>query len=228
MLKKFTIFGERCSGTNFLRISMTTNFELDITWEFGWKHFFGFKDLEKMNTDDTLFIGLIREPVSWLNSFYKNQHHIPKCNSELMPLLFNTFYSEWDDGSLVLEDLNYKTKEKYANIFELRKMKNDFLINTMPKLVKNYVLLRYEDLNDNTVGTFQMIMDKYNLKMKMDHIEKLNFYKIFPDQPYVPKPVDFPEHIIKMIENCVDKEQEQFSSTFWKNGEAIEVIKKTT
>ena len=41
MLKKFTIYGERCSGTNYLEKIINLNFDVNVTWEFGWKHFFG-------------------------------------------------------------------------------------------------------------------------------------------------------------------------------------------
>ena len=44
MLKKYTIYGERCSGTNYLESIININFDSNITWEYGWKHFFGFQD----------------------------------------------------------------------------------------------------------------------------------------------------------------------------------------
>jgi hypothetical protein len=47
MIKKFTIMGERCSGTNFLEQIILSNFHINITWEYGWKHFFGFYDFKK-------------------------------------------------------------------------------------------------------------------------------------------------------------------------------------
>ena len=38
-MQKFTIYGERHSGTNFLQKVICENFRLKITWDFGWKHF---------------------------------------------------------------------------------------------------------------------------------------------------------------------------------------------
>jgi hypothetical protein len=75
-IRRYTIFGERCSGTTFLNSLMAANFDVKLTWEFGFKHFFGFNALE--NSDDTLFIGIIRHPHTWLNSFYKNPWHVAK------------------------------------------------------------------------------------------------------------------------------------------------------
>ena len=56
MLKKYTIYGERCSGTNYLQYIMSINFDVKITWEYGRKHFFGFEDKKLNNSEDTLFI----------------------------------------------------------------------------------------------------------------------------------------------------------------------------
>ena len=39
MIKKFTIYGERCSGTNYLENLILVNFDVNLTWEYGWKHF---------------------------------------------------------------------------------------------------------------------------------------------------------------------------------------------
>ena len=111
MINKFTIYGERCSGTNFLEKAIAENFDIKVTWEYEWKHFFGFNKC--LNSQDTLFIGVIRDPFDWLFSFHKNPHHIPQQNKELHKFLFSEFYSIHDDGSLVKTDLNYKTNKKY-------------------------------------------------------------------------------------------------------------------
>ena len=79
-IKKFTIYGERSSGTNFLEKSISINFDVNYTKEFGNKHFFCFDDCCKSYSDNTLFIGIIRNPVYWLNSFIQQPYHIPNHN----------------------------------------------------------------------------------------------------------------------------------------------------
>ena len=76
MFKNYTIYGERCSGTNYLKNIIDTNFDIEFTQKFGFKHFFGFSDLT--NTDDILFIGIVRNPYDYLNSLYFDQHHLHK------------------------------------------------------------------------------------------------------------------------------------------------------
>ena len=84
MLKKFTIYGERCSGTNYLEKIINLNFDVNVTWEFGWKHFFGFDDKELEKSHDTLFICIVRNLPDWINSFFRQKHHLPiKYNKSL-------------------------------------------------------------------------------------------------------------------------------------------------
>ena len=66
MIKKFTVFGERCSGTNFLEQAILQNFDLEITWDYGWKHWIGHHKFQNTEyEDETLFIGIIREPLGY-------------------------------------------------------------------------------------------------------------------------------------------------------------------
>lgn len=179
-LKYFTIYGERCSGTNFLENAIKDNFNLEVTWDYGWKHFFGnynFDNSEKEN--QTLFIGIIREPIEWLDSFYKEFHHIPYENrTSLNAFLFNEFYSiEGLNEKEIIEDRNMLTKERYKNIFELRSVKNNFLIFFMHTLVKNFVLVKYEDLNKNYDDVLNYIHQKFNLNKKNDIYNKVIKYK---------------------------------------------------
>ena len=92
MLQKYTIFGERCSGTNYLENIINMNFDVNITWKYGFKHFFGHNDLS--NSDDTLFICIVINLPYWINSFYTTPHHWPKykkmlCNEKRLDEFLN-------------------------------------------------------------------------------------------------------------------------------------------
>ena len=58
-----------------------------------------------------------------------------------MRQVFNNNLRNKHKNSVMLKDLNYITNQKYKNIFELRKLKNDYLINIMPTKVENYILV---------------------------------------------------------------------------------------
>jgi hypothetical protein len=187
MIKKVTIYGERCSGTNYLEELLVHNFDIEIVWNYGWKHFFGFNPLK--DCDDVLFIGIVRNLTDWINSFYREKHHLPKSISDSVEsFLNNEFYSVHKDNTEVMVDRNIYTKNRYKNIFELRHTKNKFLIEDMPKLVKNYLLITHDDL----VNDFKTTMDKiknHNLQVKTNINFPLNidYYKKSKDKKFIKK-----------------------------------------
>ena len=89
-----------------------------------------------------------------------------------MTFLFNEFYSVNEHSNEIMEDRHFLTKERYKNIFELRKVKNNYLIKEMPTLVKNYLLIRYEDLRDNYDVVLKFIQKKFNLIQKIQYLKK--------------------------------------------------------
>ena len=180
MINNFTIYGERCSGTNFLEAIFTGEsyfhknkkpaFDLPLTWAFGHKHFFGFNDEDIVqNGDYTLFIGIVRNSYDWLASLFRNKHHIPQVNFCPKNFLFGEWYSiehNVESDNFLEEytkDRNFLTGDRYKNIFELRKNKLDYLYNKMPNLAKNYILIRYEDLCDNAEKVIDAISNRFSL-----------------------------------------------------------------
>ena len=192
--RKFVILGERCSGTNFLEEAITQNFDIEYICEYGSKHFFCNNNYTSAS-DDTIFIGIIRNPIYWLNSFSKELYHIPSINKPLRNFLFNEFYSVFDEPqnkksmidftifsnnvseAINPKDLNYLTGKKYKNIFEMRKLKNHYLMNIMPRKVKNYILINYESLLYNYDATLNTLQSKFDLVKKNDTYVKIKNYK---------------------------------------------------
>jgi hypothetical protein len=235
-IKKFAILGERCSGTNFLEESILSNFNITHTIEHGSKHFFCFNKYDKATTDDTLFIGIIRNPIYWLNSFSKELYHVPEINRKsLNNFLFNEFYSVADeisasnnDNVFLMnsnpytykyktnpEDFNYVTGKKYKNIFELRKLKNNYLIHIMPTLVKNFMLIKYEDLLYNNYQTLSDLKLKFNLIQTTKKFEIVTKYKKSETYKFVrQRLISFPEKLIKIIWKNLDVKQEALLGYF--------------
>lgn len=184
MIKKVTIYGERCSGTNYLEELLTENFDVTLVWDYGWKHFFGFNELK--NTDDVLFIGIVRNLHDWINSMYKKKHHLPKDNTkDVNSFLNNEFYSVDKDNKEIMNDRNiYAKNSRYKNIFELRHVKNKFLVKDMPKLVKNYLLITYDDLASNFGNTMKKIKN-YKLPVKSNIKFPINISYYKRDRPNI-------------------------------------------
>jgi hypothetical protein len=207
MVRKFTIYGERCSGTNYLEQLIIANFDLAVTWQYGWKHFFGFSDLK--NSDDTLFFGIVRSPLAWIDSFIKNPYHVPPQNKNIKNFLSNKFYSINDKNELIKEDLNYASKQIYKNIFELRFMKNNYLLNIMPKLVKNYAFINYEYIKAEPFDFLEAIRIQFNLKKRHTNYVNISYYKMQKDKKYIENPITLPPPIIFHINKNLNAEQER-------------------
>lgn len=192
-MKKVTIYGERCSGTNYLEELLICNFDVEIVWKYGWKHFFGFNDLT--NSDDTLFIGIIRNLEDWINSLYREKHHLPRHLTETVDtFLTNTFYSILNKYDENMCDRNIDTGERYKNIYELRLVKNKYLIEKMPKLVKNYCLITYDDLLDNFLNVMNKlknsglkVKDSINFPLNVNYFKKQKNILFKKKENYIPK-----------------------------------------
>jgi hypothetical protein len=166
MINKCTIYGERCSGTTYLEDVIQKNFNIEIVYCYGWKHFFGFESLFTDN-ENVLFICIVRDLYEWLNSFYREQHHLPlkyitdiSEEEKIDKFLNNEFYSVNDCAhnyktwtTEILYDRNIYTRERYKNIFELRHIKIKYMLEDLPKKVKNYIFIKYEDLINDFENT---------------------------------------------------------------------------
>ena len=195
MLKKYTIYGERCSGTNYLQNIMNLNFNIKLTHEYGKKHFFGFQDEKLKKSDDTLFICIVRNPVDWVNSLYREKYHIAKhLRKNITDFLNKEFYSYNDkhsglmDGSEIMEDRNIYTGKRYKNIFELRHTKIKWMMEELPNKVKNYIFIKHEDLLYDFKNTLLKINEK-GVKIK-DNIKfpiNSKTYKLSKTKIYILK-----------------------------------------
>ena len=193
-IKYFTIFGERCSGTHFLQHAILTNFH--IQYIKGEKHFFGNKEFrdtldisiqdneltlfekkmfefDSIDTEELLAFAIVRDPVEWIDSFYKRGHHVPPENRHPYERFVSCeFYSIYEDAlkkhQEIMEDRNWNTKERYKNIFELRNCKNKYMMEEFPKKYVHYYLLKYEDLRDNYAETLEHIRTRFGLRRKTE------------------------------------------------------------
>jgi hypothetical protein len=230
--RKFVILGERCSGTNFLEEAITQNFDITYTSEYGNKHFFCNSNYTGAS-EDTIFIGIIRNPIYWLNSFSKELYHIPSINKNLRNFLFNEFYSVFDEEKntkpimdfnnflknnteiINPQDLNYLNGNKYKNIFEMRKLKNHFLMNIMPRKVKKYILINYESLLYNYDATLNIIQNQFELVKKHDTYVKIKNYKKSETYNFQQqRMITFKNELIQVIWNNLDANQESVLGYF--------------
>lgn len=145
MILKYTIYGERHSGTNLLDRFIRSYFDLDFNYSFGHKHFFQLSNLVDKDTSDTIFFCIVRNPYDWLWAMHSLPHHCGFRHKNIEEFFSKEWWSRHEFlGPEIIEDRNWITGEKYKNIFELRQHKLCFL-SYMPQLVKNVYILNYED-----------------------------------------------------------------------------------
>ena len=172
-VKNFTIYGERCSGTNFLEYAMDANFDLELIWKYGWKHFFG-DHIDFSDSDETLFLCIYRDPVDWLNSLYRKKYHVPKKIQSVHDFLTKPMKSM--RGKQHEEEIphtrNLETGKIYKNIFELRAVKLNYLIEKMPKNVKHCEVFSYEEFCSDYDKIIKYLQKKYRLKIKTKNFPK--------------------------------------------------------
>ena len=185
-ITKITILGERCSGTNYLEQLIKKNLNIEITWQYGHKHFFGFSDYN--DSDHVLFIGIYRNLIDWLNSIYIDNYHLAdhlRKNKGCSPedFLIKECYSYYDAiesptrGDEIMNDRNINTKDRYKNLLELRAIKMNFLVNDMKNKVKNYLLTSYEGLVNNWFSFILNIHKQFNIPLLNTHPLNHEFYK---------------------------------------------------
>lgn len=139
-IHKFTIIGERHSGTNWLERILTSRLSTPLTWEYGSKHFINYNLNQLASAKNTLFVCITRDIYQWIGGFYKLPHHVDKS---IAYDLDKFLLSEWKNE---IDDYDYLTHKPYKNIFCLRKSKLEFLYIFLPNIVDSIIITRYEDL----------------------------------------------------------------------------------
>ena len=165
---KIQIFSERCSGSNFMESVLTTNHTgAEITWEYGWKHFFPEKE---MKSDPGLnVVVLARSPFRWLRSLHRQPWHVAP---RLTGLSFSDFIrQEWEcvrnkDSCIKKTDPSWntemlferhpKTGERFRNVLEMRIVKHQEWLK-LSHLNPNFISVSYEEIAKSPKHLLQKI-----------------------------------------------------------------------
>lgn len=139
-ITRFQVFGERSSGTNFVKRLIGRNTGLTPIEDLGWKH--GFPHMTAVPRD-VAAICVVRNAVDWARSMFTKPWH---CTPTMQALPFDQFIrAEWDTiadrpryfpqvqrlggaGTPLQLDRHPLTGRKFANIFDLRRHKLEGLL----------------------------------------------------------------------------------------------------
>jgi hypothetical protein len=233
-MNRFIILGERCSGTNFVQHALTQNFNLeyDTTYQH-LKHFFGFDPAglaslspDRFEAGDTLIVCVIRDAVNWVDSFFKRLHHVPDhLKTDADTFVTQEWYSIYEldgldprgkpvrIGDEIMEDRDWETHEQYPNLLTLRRRKQQWMMEILPRLVPPHqiIYVRYEDLRDDYAATLERLRVRARLMRRSPDVPytPITQYKGTYWQPFAVKPILLPIEIQTYIREHVDAEQEE-------------------
>lgn len=190
----FSVLGERCSGTDYLQRLLEANFDLSSTDQYHSRHFFGIEDSDHpyQQAECVLFVGVVRGPMEWLESFYQHQWQLdqwrypdwhsfltqpivsytePQMNATLsqLPAVERGAARQAMLEQPVWNDRNFAEPELsgWQDVFQLRRVKAAFMVDTFPLLVNKYVLVRLEDLTAHTDHFLHLLQLWFNLRPKL-------------------------------------------------------------
>ncbi|MCT4369055.1 hypothetical protein CLG85_001350 [Yangia mangrovi] len=134
-ITRYQVFGERSSGTNFVKRLIGRNTPLEPIEDLGWKH--GFPQMTAIPRD-TLIVCIIRNAVDWARSMHAKPWH---CPPEMQRLPFSDFIrAEWATiadrpryfpqvaalggaGEVLQHDRHPLTGTPFPDLFSLRRAK---------------------------------------------------------------------------------------------------------
>ena len=203
-ITNFTIFGERNSGTNYLKRVLSRNLMIPFTQEYGHKHWFikghqprGRSNLTTDNecikslddSDETLFIFIVRNTYDWLKSTYKKPYHIKTKYKNFIQFIEHPYISyelncPKNHGPTTkthwLKDKKTNTYfiDESKNIITLRNKKNNHFYSLRNR-VRHFALIRQEHLKED----IEKMIDKLKLSLKSEKFQLSGYRK---PKSYIP------------------------------------------
>jgi len=198
-IQDFQVFGERRSGTNYIRALIAKNLKIKHVHHYGWKH--GPPTMPAISKNSLLVLA-VRDPVEWVKGLYVNPYEIAEHLRVALP--FTEFirheweavalpgmqgwekYGHYQNQELRGEELQWDrhpiTGARYKNVLEMRTVKYQAWLGLRQR-AKNFALIRYEDARDEPEKTIAKVASDFGISQKPNftRIEKrLGNFSIFP------------------------------------------------
>jgi len=202
-IKSMAIFSERCSGSNYLKQLLSENLGIELTHEFGHKHFSpwfdypisqnkGFKRAYTfIRNEETLFFILFRDPYDWLRSFCLQPFHVdPKVGQLPFEVFIHTPWvieNELKELFGPLVDIDPKTCLPFPTVMDLRTAKIRNMLQIQDR-VSNVYILNYEMVRDHPKEVIEEIAAIFGfIPKKLFKDIKYHSYDKYKKQPYKKK-----------------------------------------
>lgn len=172
---RFQIFGERCSGTNYVSELLRRNLRrMRPTDEFGWKHGWPARDLT--GAGDCLFVVVHRDPFDWVRSLHAKPWHAAATlrGRPIGEFLREPWWCVWGAdmaldagdprrGQEMLHERDPGTRDRFANVMRLRSAKLRAWL-ALRDSVPHLHLLAYEDAAREGFDVVREIAARFDLR----------------------------------------------------------------
>lgn len=174
-IRRIQVFGERCSGTNYLEQLLARNFTATpVVWDYGYKHFFPQAALD--NAEDCLFIVLYRDPIAWLRSLHRSPWHVapPLRRLPFSQFIRHQWWCIWDRkagksrrdplfGTEMMFERDPVTGERFENVLKMRsaKIREWEALHTQ---VPHSVSITFEQLRADPDGFVHRLTREFDLR----------------------------------------------------------------
>jgi hypothetical protein len=180
MITQFTVLGERCSGTNYLAELLKLNFDLQLHQPY-WKHGFqAWPPPSPEEAETTLYVGICRGLEPWLESLFREQHHLTETKDRWK---FLTQKAKLDPDRLPIIPPEAVAREQYPSLFALHSSKQRYLRQAASHRYPHFVLLQYEALRARPISALQMLRARFNLPAAPAFPSNYTLYKD-TNEPY--------------------------------------------
>ena len=196
--RSFQVYGERCSGTNFIIRLLERNVSsAAFTEDYGFKHWFVDEDLTVPN--DVLVLSVARDWTDWVRSFHRQPWHAHPSLRELsMPRFLRAeWHCVWDDdwydlpendprrGREMMHERDPATGERFSNVLAMRQAKEANWARLRQRSAQAE-RVSYEAVSADPEGFLRRLADRHGLTLA-DTFVPVDSYKGQKRKEYVPK-----------------------------------------
>ena len=136
------------------------NFEL-AEYKPHWKHGFqAWPAPPPGDTEKTLYVGIYRNLEPWLESLFREQHHLVETKSIWK---FLTQRVALDPDRLPNIPEEWHERERYPSLYALYSSKLRYLTNVAPQVYPHYILIQYEALKSRPIQTLRALQEQFGL-----------------------------------------------------------------
>jgi len=226
LINRYTIFGERNSGTNYLQKILEHTLKIPFTKRFGFKHWY-IKDFQPRgepntttdneciepltNGDKTLFIFIVRNPYDWVCSMKSKPYHIKNTNHKNLYEFISNKYIAYEQNRPGDHGINSVSPwypdnegkyfmERADNLIDLRNKKNEHFYN-----LRNHVNYFYLIRQENLIDDINKMIDIFGLEKKKD-LQLFNYRQ--------PKKYNIDNNSFQFIKDNLNN---YIDNTFYKN-----------